>query len=348
MLMKTLNDIRKRILCISAAGLLAAAMLSQTVAAAPETGAEAADTKEGAVSGEQKESKELPTDLASLAEKQADLDAELATLMSDIKKADKEKKKCRKELKSAQADVDAQYDSMKGRIRYMYEEGDVSMMNMLFGAKSMADFVNKADYVSTISEYDRKMLSELEASRKVVEDKRDKLNAKLKKLRSLKKERIAKQKELARAIEKAIAKMAAQAGVALPTSGGSGSGSSTPAFKLPDPGQPITINTGNGSYTWNGSVLTRAAGVNKGPSGMETYYNLNMSGVVSIMRSMGNKDKYWVRSDGVKMLGDYVMVGADFRKHPRGSIVETSLGKGIVCDTGYFKYKKQFDIATAW
>ena len=63
---------------------------------------------------------------------------------------------------------------------------------------------------------------------------------------------------------------------------------------------------------------------------------------------LGNKDKYWVRKDGVKMLGDYVMVGADFKKHPRGSIVDTSLGKGIVVDTGYFYYKKQLDIATAW
>lgn len=104
------------------------------------------------------------------------------------------------------------------------------------------------------------------------------------------------------------------------------------------------------SYTWNGSVLTPAAGVNYGPSGKETYYNLPMQGVVSIMRGIGNTDEYWVREDGVKMLGNYIMVAADLSIRPRGSLVETSLGTGIVCDTGTFIYDNptQLDIAVAW
>ena len=60
--------------------------------------------------------------------------------------------------------------------------------------------------------------------------------------------------------------------------------------------------------SWNGSVLSKRSGVNYGPSGKETYYNLNMNGVVNIMRSMGNYDEYWVRNDGCKMLGNYIMV----------------------------------------
>lgn len=51
-----------------------------------------------------------------------------------------------------------------------------------------------------------------------------------------------------------------------------------------------------------------------------------------------------------KNAGDYIMVAADLNKHPRGSIVETSLGQGIVCDTGSFTYTSdtQLDIATSW
>ena len=100
-------------------------------------------------------------------------------------------------------------------------------------------------------------------------------------------------------------------------------------------------------FSWDGPVLSRAAGVNQGPSGKETYYNLNMSGVVNIMRNMGNTDPYWVRGDGVKMLGDYVMVAADLETHPRGSIVESSLGEAIVVDTGSLE-KEQLDIAVTW
>lgn len=101
---------------------------------------------------------------------------------------------------------------------------------------------------------------------------------------------------------------------------------------------------------WNGSILTKSAGVNCGPSGKETYYNLNMSGVVNIMRNMGNNDEYWIRNDGCKILGNYIMVAANLNVHPRGSLVETSLGTGIVCDTGGFASENatQLDIATTW
>lgn len=102
--------------------------------------------------------------------------------------------------------------------------------------------------------------------------------------------------------------------------------------------------------TYNGEKLTPAKGRINGPSGQETYYNLDMSGVVNIMRGMGNNDQYWVREDGVKMLGDYVMVAASFNIRPRGSLVETSLGMGIVCDTGGFAHANptQIDIAVTW
>lgn len=76
-----------------------------------------------------------------------------------------------------------------------------------------------------------------------------------------------------------------------------------------------------GNFKWNGPVLTRSKGVNHGPHGRETYYNLPMRGVVRIMRNMGNKDKYWIRSDGCKMLGNYIMVAAKVdARHKRGRI----------------------------
>ncbi len=96
--------------------------------------------------------------------------------------------------------------------------------------------------------------------------------------------------------------------------------------------------------------LTASKGVNYGPSGKETYYNLNMSGVVDIMQNMGYNEQYWVREDGVKMYGEYVMVAADLNTHPRGSLVESSLGTAIVVDTGSFAASNpnQLDIATSW
>ena len=101
---------------------------------------------------------------------------------------------------------------------------------------------------------------------------------------------------------------------------------------------------------YNGAVLTRFAGTIMGPSGKETYYNLNMSGVIAIMQGAGYNYEYWVREDGVKMYGDYVMAACGFTVRPRGTIVETSLGTAICADTGTFSYSNpyQIDIAVSW
>ena len=103
-------------------------------------------------------------------------------------------------------------------------------------------------------------------------------------------------------------------------------------------------------YVWNGPKLTKSKGVNYGPTGKETYYNLNMSGVVSMMRNRGYDSTnypYWVRNDGCKMLGPYIMVAANLSHFPRGSIINISLGKGLVCDTGHLGWN-HIDIAVSW
>ena len=105
--------------------------------------------------------------------------------------------------------------------------------------------------------------------------------------------------------------------------------------------------------TWKGPFLSRSAGAIYGPSGKETYYNLNMGTIISVMRSLGFSEAdypYWIREDGCKMLGPYIMVAANYSLHPKGSLVETSLGTGIVCDTGGFAKNNptQIDIATNW
>ena len=101
---------------------------------------------------------------------------------------------------------------------------------------------------------------------------------------------------------------------------------------------------------YSGNVLTPSSGTVMGPSGKETYYNLNMSICVLNAQNAGATGEYWVREDGVKMLGGYVMVAANFSIHPLASLVPTSLGMGIVVDTGGFALNNptQLDIAVTW
>ena len=104
------------------------------------------------------------------------------------------------------------------------------------------------------------------------------------------------------------------------------------------------------SLNWNGAVLSRSNGSVYGPSGKETYYNLNMSGCVRNMNRRGYYYEVWVRNDGCKMFGDYIMCAANLGVHPFGSLVECSLGTCIVVDTGGFASGNpyQLDIAVTW
>lgn len=115
----------------------------------------------------------------------------------------------------------------------------------------------------------------------------------------------------------------------------------------------ITTSKTTTKSAWSGDVLSKSKGVVHGPSGRETYYNLNMNGVIRAMRNMGYTETdypYWVREDGVKMLGKYVMVAANYEIRPKGTIIESSLGEAIVCDTGGFVKNNptQIDIAVTW
>lgn len=109
----------------------------------------------------------------------------------------------------------------------------------------------------------------------------------------------------------------------------------------------------NAVFVWDGPVLTARAGTVMGPSGKETYYNLPMQGVVRTMRGLGYDAvnwHYWIRSDGVKMFGSYVMCACNLSLRPKGTLVDTSLGTGICVDTGGFAKHNpyQIDIATNW
>lgn len=96
-------------------------------------------------------------------------------------------------------------------------------------------------------------------------------------------------------------------------------------------------------------TLTAKMGVfRNGSTGLtETWYNRPMTKVVQTAQNKGIPCDFWIRADGVKMFGQWVIVAA----HPsvtRYTFIETSLGTGIVLDRHTVKDKKLIDIATAW
>lgn len=69
------------------------------------------------------------------------------------------------ELKEAEAREQQQYEDMKTRIRFMYEKGDQTYMDIFVQSSNLPDMLNKASYVEELYSYDRRLLDEYEATK---------------------------------------------------------------------------------------------------------------------------------------------------------------------------------------
>ena len=73
-------------------------------------------------------------------------------------------------LAAQEEDIQSQYESMKLRIRFMYENGQTQYMEMMLGSGSLGDFLNKAEYISELTTYDRNMLDKMRETKKQIEE----------------------------------------------------------------------------------------------------------------------------------------------------------------------------------
>ena len=112
----------------------------------------------------------------------SDLDAEMVALLTDINLIQEAIAEKEEDIANTQgaydeavAEKDEQYESMKVRIKFMYEKGDQSYLQLFLGAQSMSDMMNKAHYIEQLYEYDRTLLEQYEATVQQVAQLQDRL-----------------------------------------------------------------------------------------------------------------------------------------------------------------------------
>lgn len=134
--------------------------------------------------------------LTELNQQLTDLSKNLSDLQekSDAKQA--ELQQIEEELDDAKARREEQYESMKLRIQYMYENGNDSYMTMLTEAKDFTDFLNKAENIMQLTKYDRKMLDLYKETQQEIEDKEAGVKKEQEALEELKQESMDKQAEV--------------------------------------------------------------------------------------------------------------------------------------------------------
>lgn len=127
---------------------LTCTMMVTPVFAAPENNQESLETQKAAA---QSEASALQLQLNSLIEKMNDLELQLIAKGQEIIQAEED-------LRVAEEKEKQQYEDLKLRIKYMYEEGEGSALERVMTSGSIAEVLAQAEYVEKVHSYDREQL----------------------------------------------------------------------------------------------------------------------------------------------------------------------------------------------
>lgn len=163
-------------------------------------------TEESNLSEAQQEKKTLENDLQKAKELIDSLKGSKEDIQSEVEKLDKQLNEISGKVKEFEsrlskkrqeiADTESalnkakeqekkQYRNMKKRIQFMYENGQTSYVEMLLSADSFTDFLNAVEYITQISQYDRKMLKEYQNMQVTIADTQKTLETDYASLQSL-------------------------------------------------------------------------------------------------------------------------------------------------------------------
>lgn len=113
-----------------------------------------------------------------------DFNKNLQTLVNDMNKLEDEIDVKQDEiavattdLEQAEKQVKKQYEDMKRRIQYMYENGSVALLTAVFESSSIAEMINQTENVSALVSYDRAKLLEFQQLQADIQEKKNTLEA---------------------------------------------------------------------------------------------------------------------------------------------------------------------------
>ena len=167
--------LRGSVIPLILAGVLAAGPSLGVMATSVDALRRRSNSTKSQLSAAQSETKALQNQEQQISEELEQKNAQLVENLASIQlleetiaKLDDQIAETQKEYDAAKADEEARYNAMKQRIKYMYEQGDATYMQILIKATSFSDMLNKVGYVEDLYAYDRKKLEEYqEVQRKV-------------------------------------------------------------------------------------------------------------------------------------------------------------------------------------
>lgn len=105
----------------------------------------------------EKEKKDMLSYIKKLDDKQQELSDKIQENTDDIEKTEKEVRRLRREREKASEEKNRQYDTMKKRIKYMYENGKDGYLEMLMESRSLSELFNRTEYITKVNDYDKSL-----------------------------------------------------------------------------------------------------------------------------------------------------------------------------------------------
>ena len=149
------------------------------------------------------EAQQLEQKLGQSRQKEQALEEELVRLLAlkDILESDMEELKTQiqeadRDYCQAEEKRQRQYDILKKRIQFLYEEGDITYLDILLKAKNIGDVVSQTEYFRQLYEYDQEIIQRYEKLKQEAAGKKELLEEKQSQLEVMEEENESQQKEL--------------------------------------------------------------------------------------------------------------------------------------------------------
>lgn len=136
--------------------------------------------KKGDISENQSTQERILAQIQSLDTKIIETDSEIDNILADIKRTNAEIEKLHGTIQVLEKKIADRDELIKERLRAVQERGgSVNYLDVLLGANSFADFIDRFSAVNTLMDADRKILEEQAADKKSVEEQKASVEDKL-------------------------------------------------------------------------------------------------------------------------------------------------------------------------
>ena len=124
--------------------------------------------------------------ISALNKSMISISAKITELENMLIAKNKEIEETKIKLQEAKDTAEKQYEDMKLRIQYMYENGQYSYIESFFAAESISEFLNSAEYIHQIQQYDRQKLNDFQNTVAQIEEFEVQLEEERESLKSMK------------------------------------------------------------------------------------------------------------------------------------------------------------------